>query len=193
MSCGVGLKYISDLALLCLWCRPAAVALIGPLAWELLYAMGTALKTKTKTKNRKKREKEKYWSRHQVCSWGLIFLCIFWGDNYLLCPDKCQLAWQRSLSVAIKEIPTAKCCSCGLNETLQGFWKHKIWVSRAYLGRNSWGSQRVAWGNTCRLQPMLPDLFLFVYLKLLQNTKSYWWLALPNPNEWVCILFISGC
>ena len=29
-----------------LWCRLAAVALIRPLAWELLYAAGTALKNK---------------------------------------------------------------------------------------------------------------------------------------------------
>ena len=28
-----------------LWCRPAAVALIQPLTWELAYAMGTALKS----------------------------------------------------------------------------------------------------------------------------------------------------
>ena len=30
MSCGVGHRYSSDLALLWLWCRPAAVAPIGP-------------------------------------------------------------------------------------------------------------------------------------------------------------------
>ena len=29
-----------------LWCRPAAVAAIGPLAWELPYAVGAALKSK---------------------------------------------------------------------------------------------------------------------------------------------------
>ena len=34
--------------LLWLWCRPAAVSLIGPLAWELPYAAGTALKKKKK-------------------------------------------------------------------------------------------------------------------------------------------------
>ena len=36
------------LALLWLWHRPAAVALIGPLAWEPPYAAGTALKSKKK-------------------------------------------------------------------------------------------------------------------------------------------------
>ena len=34
-----------------LWCRPAAVAPIQPLAWELSYAMGAALKKKKKKKN----------------------------------------------------------------------------------------------------------------------------------------------
>ena len=33
-----------DSALLWLWSRPAAVALIPPLAWELPYAMGVTLK-----------------------------------------------------------------------------------------------------------------------------------------------------
>ena len=51
VSCGVGLRCSSDLALLWLWCRPAAVAPIWPLAWELPYAVGVAaLKSKNKTK-----------------------------------------------------------------------------------------------------------------------------------------------
>ena len=44
MSCGVGGKCGSDLVLLWLWRRPAAVAPIQPLAWEPAYAMGVALK-----------------------------------------------------------------------------------------------------------------------------------------------------
>ena len=39
LSCGVGLRLGSDLALLWLWWRLAAVALVRPLAWEPL-AMG---------------------------------------------------------------------------------------------------------------------------------------------------------
>ena len=31
-------QWVKDSALLWLWCRPAAVAAIGPLAWELPYA-----------------------------------------------------------------------------------------------------------------------------------------------------------
>ena len=48
MGCGVGHRHDSDLMLLWLWCRPATVALIGPLDWEPPYAVGMALKTKTK-------------------------------------------------------------------------------------------------------------------------------------------------
>ena len=44
MSCGIGYRRGPDPALLWLWCRPAATALIGPLAWEPPYAMGVALK-----------------------------------------------------------------------------------------------------------------------------------------------------
>ena len=40
MSCGVGCRCGSDLALLWLWCRPAVAAPIRPLAWELPCATG---------------------------------------------------------------------------------------------------------------------------------------------------------
>ena len=46
MSCGVGLRLGSDPALLWLWCRPAAIASIRPLAWKPPYATGVALKKK---------------------------------------------------------------------------------------------------------------------------------------------------
>ena len=44
VSCGVGRRRSSDLALLWLWCRPVASALIQPLAWEPAYALGATLK-----------------------------------------------------------------------------------------------------------------------------------------------------
>ena len=44
VSCGVGRRRGSDLALLWLWRRPAATALIRPLAWEPPHAAGAALK-----------------------------------------------------------------------------------------------------------------------------------------------------
>ena len=48
-----------DLALLLLWCRPAATALIRPLAWEPPYAKGMALKRQKKKKKKKKKRKER--------------------------------------------------------------------------------------------------------------------------------------
>ena len=36
-------QWVKDLVLLWLWCRPAATALIRPLAWEPPYAVGAAL------------------------------------------------------------------------------------------------------------------------------------------------------
>ena len=54
MSCGIGRRCGSDLALLWLWCRLAAVAPIQHLAWELPYAAGVALERTKKTKKKKK-------------------------------------------------------------------------------------------------------------------------------------------
>ena len=48
LSCGVGQRRSSDPVLLCLWCRPAATAPIQPLACEIPYATGAALKRKKK-------------------------------------------------------------------------------------------------------------------------------------------------
>ena len=44
MSSGVGHRGSLDPALLWLWWRPAAAALIQPLAWERPYAAGAAVK-----------------------------------------------------------------------------------------------------------------------------------------------------
>ena len=46
MSCAVGHRRGLDLALLWLWGRPAAKALIRPLAWKPPYAKGAVLKKK---------------------------------------------------------------------------------------------------------------------------------------------------
>ena len=48
VSCGVGRRCGLDRMLLWLWHRPAAVALIQSLAWELPYAAGVALKSRGK-------------------------------------------------------------------------------------------------------------------------------------------------
>ena len=53
MSYGVDRRRSLDSELLRLCCKPAAAALIGPLAWELPYASGAALKKKKKSKQNK--------------------------------------------------------------------------------------------------------------------------------------------
>ena len=53
VSCGVGRRCGSDPELLWLWHRPAATALIQPLAWETPYALGVGL---NRQKPKKKRQ-----------------------------------------------------------------------------------------------------------------------------------------
>ena len=48
MNSDAGHRLGSDLALLWLWCRPAAAAPIRLVVWEPPYAAGVALKSKTK-------------------------------------------------------------------------------------------------------------------------------------------------
>ena len=54
MGCGMGHRCGSDLVLLWLWLRSAAAVPIQPLAWELPYVAGVAIK-----KKKRKKEKEK--------------------------------------------------------------------------------------------------------------------------------------
>ena len=71
VSCSVGRRYVSDPTSLWLRHKLAAVTLIRPLALELPYAMGVALKSKKKkgenneqlghTHTQKKTEMEKIW------------------------------------------------------------------------------------------------------------------------------------
>ena len=57
MSCGVGCRHGSDLMLLGLWCRPAAVAPIQPLVWEPPCATGAAPQEKQANKQARKKER----------------------------------------------------------------------------------------------------------------------------------------
>ena len=69
-TCSILFKnlYLQDLALLWLWHRLAATALIRPLAWEPLYAMGAALKRQKK----KKSFHEKFLLRWQIPAKRLV-------------------------------------------------------------------------------------------------------------------------
>ena len=69
MSYGVGHRCDSDPALLWLWRRPAAVALIRPLAWEPPYALGAALK-------RQKRKRKKL-IHSNILMYMYVYVCIY--------------------------------------------------------------------------------------------------------------------
>jgi len=73
VSCGVGRRLCSDPALLWLLCRPAAVALIQPLAWKPPYAVGVALKSKKKKKKNLRRFVSPLtWTTDPIMGWGSI-------------------------------------------------------------------------------------------------------------------------
>ena len=57
---GVGRTCGLDQALLWQWHRPAAAALVQPLAWELPHAMGVALKKKKERDRQTDRKKENF-------------------------------------------------------------------------------------------------------------------------------------
>ena len=59
MSCGVGHRHGSDLALLWFWYKPAATAPIRPQAWKPPYALGAGLKKKTKRQKNKTKQNKK--------------------------------------------------------------------------------------------------------------------------------------
>ena len=74
MSCGVGHRCGLDLALLWLWYRLAAAAPIQPLAWELPYDIGMAIKRKKKRGKKKMGEslemEEKRSQKEERWGWG---------------------------------------------------------------------------------------------------------------------------
>ena len=51
LSCGVGCRCGSDVALLWLWCRLAAVGPMQPLTQELSYTVGVSIKRKKEKRN----------------------------------------------------------------------------------------------------------------------------------------------
>ena len=60
MSCGVARRCSSDPALLWLWCRLAATALIRSLAWEPPYAAGAALEKAKRQKQQQQKLQNMY-------------------------------------------------------------------------------------------------------------------------------------
>ena len=93
VSCGVGHRSSLDPVLLWLWCRPAAVVLIRPLAWDPhMYATGAALKrrkTKKFFKLKIKLSQLDYGLVHQIpgtsrCPWDVRGI-VRTGTNCPVC------------------------------------------------------------------------------------------------------------
>ena len=74
MSCGVGHRHRSDLALLWMWCRPQAEAPTRPVIWELPYAAGMALKGK----------KRKNLTGNVLIDWMGLFLQLFHSSVWII-------------------------------------------------------------------------------------------------------------
>ena len=70
MSCGVGLRFGLDPALLWLWHRPAATAMIRLLPWDLPYASGVALKGKKNKKQKTNKQKTTLQTGHLIKNSG---------------------------------------------------------------------------------------------------------------------------
>ena len=81
MSCGVGHRHGSDPLLLWLWCRLVAAAPVQPLAWELPYAVGVALKSK---KRKKKKKKKKYRERYDYTGTQMSGISSYIKDSLIL-------------------------------------------------------------------------------------------------------------
>ena len=77
MSCGVGCRWGSDTALLWLWCRPVARALIWPLAWELPYAAGRAIKRQKKERKKERMNESKQGSKQASKHFQMSSICIW--------------------------------------------------------------------------------------------------------------------
>ena len=85
MSCGVGLRHGSDPTLLWFWHRPAATALIRPLAWEPPFAMGAALekaKWQKKKKDKEKRNPKYIWLNSIIKVSFSSHICEMSHQNY---------------------------------------------------------------------------------------------------------------
>ena len=91
MSCSVGYRCSSDLALLWLWHRPAAIAPIRPLAWETLYAAGMSLKRQKKIKNSIRRDSQELSVVEWTSFWWSICTFLPWIAKNLCFPNSLAL------------------------------------------------------------------------------------------------------
>ena len=106
MSCGVSHRCGSDPKSLWLWCRPAAAGPILPLAWELPYAAGAALK---RPKRKRKERKKKSFSSPLSLPQNLMFLLLSVSDAWcpMLVLHESARGEQWSLQCHVQLVPSA--------------------------------------------------------------------------------------
>ena len=80
MSCGAGCRRGLDPALLWLWHRPAATALIQPLVWELPYGVGVAQEM---AKRQKLTNKQKKHNCLYTLNYQLKDPLLYWTQLYV--------------------------------------------------------------------------------------------------------------
>ena len=134
MSCDIGCRCGLDPKLLWLWCRPAATALIWPLAWEPPCASGAALK-------REKKKKRIWEKRKQRCCVAQQSKVKNWANDRMLalsraCPF---LSWTLLVLLRTERFPLCRRWSqnrgnlssrfCVAGETsvplyIQDFWEN---------------------------------------------------------------------
>ena len=115
---GLRIPWGLDLVLLWLWCRPAAEARTGPLAWEPPYAVGVALK-RQKTKNKQKNPKKPYTNiyMHDCFLFFILFFCFLglWSQHI----EVPRLGTKLELHSHSKPDPS---CTCDLHHTSWQRW-----------------------------------------------------------------------
>ena len=115
MSCGVHCRPGSNLVLLWPWCRPGAVALIWPLAWEPPCAAGTDLK-----KKKKKKKDKRQWNMCQNTNGPTAITHVSGGSHPSFKP-RCQGSfWKFSIPI----------CWPRKLFSMSNFFLRKIWMSK---------------------------------------------------------------
>ena len=108
MNCGVGRRRGSDLVLLWLWRRLAAIAPIRPLAWEPPYAAGAPLE-----KAKRQKKKKPILINNSEC------LILFWSYTNIYYDSKLFLAYTYVFLCGIEKLEMKECMSlCKINFVL---------------------------------------------------------------------------
>ena len=137
MSCGISRRHGLDPELLCLWQRPAAVALIWPLAWEPPYAESAALKSKQKQKNNNPQVILYLLSEGWKCNWAAVFVAYAAGRvGPSVCDSRAVLSiWYKNNTQSLNLVLASCSVADGKGQSthliagnLEGWWRLAVHV-----------------------------------------------------------------